>query len=191
MTTANFVLSICFSELKLEADRASDHLTQAKSAALTEGGTSAEAARLRFQRTNVCRVDLVPDGRHWLPRKYSCGRCHPACDHRARSSSSCLRTCDPIRSAPIPQRLHQQSEGRRGLPPARVIEVVARKRRAPIVEHLDQLALGELRAHPILGHIGYPSPAMAAFNRSAPLLNTNCPSTRTRGARPRFSNSQA
>jgi len=38
----------------------------------------------------------------------------------------------------IPQGVDQQGEGGRRLPPARIIEVIARKRRAPVVECADQ-----------------------------------------------------
>src|SRR6266481_974849 len=42
-------------------------------------------------------------------------------------------------SAAIPQRLHQQRKRRRRLPPARVVEVVARIRWAPVLEHAGEV----------------------------------------------------
>ena len=42
------------------------------------------------------------------------------------------------------------------LPPARVVEVVAGEARQPVVEHPDQRAGGDVRAHQLLGDIGQP-----------------------------------
>ena len=48
-------------------------------------------------------------------------------------------TCDGgATSAPIAQRIDQQGEGRRRLPAARIVEVVAREGRAPVGEHPDE-----------------------------------------------------
>ena len=44
---------------------------------------------------------------------------------------------EPIRSPAVPERIHQCREGWRLLPPARIIEMVARERRCPIGKHTD------------------------------------------------------
>ncbi len=56
--------------------------------------------------------------------------------------------------APVAQGVDQQGEGRRGLASAGIVEVIARKRRAPIFQHPLEAALGEMRLRQILRHIG-------------------------------------
>src|SRR3954469_13636672 len=53
-------------------------------------------------------------------------------------------------SASVAQRIGQQGEGRRGLPAARGVEMVARKRRTPVGEHPDEPSTGKVRLHVIL-----------------------------------------
>src|SRR5919202_3365918 len=48
---------------------------------------------------------------------------------------------------PVAQRLDQQGEGRRVLPAARVVEVIAGIRWTPVGEHPDEAALGDMRLH--------------------------------------------
>src|SRR5690242_16918692 len=55
---------------------------------------------------------------------------------------------------PIPQGIDQQSEGRRWLATARVVEVIAGVRRAPVRQSSDQLTAIEVLLHLLLGEIG-------------------------------------
>ncbi|MFZ1426874.1 MAG: hypothetical protein WAS21_08915 [Geminicoccaceae bacterium] len=80
-----------------------------------------------------------------------------------------------LRLLPKAQRLDQKGEGRRVLAAARVVEVVASERRAPILQHSDQAPFGEMRLHAVLGQEARPNPARAAFSLSAVVLNTSCP----------------
>ena len=50
--------------------------------------------------------------------------------------------------------IDQHRKGRRGLAAARVIELVARKRRAPILEHPEQSSVGNIRRHLVFRHVG-------------------------------------
>src|SRR5207237_1238515 len=54
-------------------------------------------------------------------------------------------------SAAIAQRFYQQREGGRDLAAAGIIKVVAGEGRAPVFEHADQPAIGELVAEMVLG----------------------------------------
>src|SRR5271166_672325 len=54
------------------------------------------------------------------------------------------------------QRIDQQGDGRRGLATARVVEVVARPRRAPFLKRANETSAGEMGLSEILGHIGKP-----------------------------------
>ena len=57
---------------------------------------------------------------------------------------SCVASGRPL---PIAQRLDQQSERRRGLTAAWVIEVVAGEGRTPVRKHTDETAVAQLLAH--------------------------------------------
>src|SRR6516165_2219028 len=56
----------------------------------------------------------------------------------------------------VAKRLDEQGEGWRGLAAARVIEMIARIGRAPILKHALQATLHEMRRGDVLGHIGQP-----------------------------------
>ena len=56
------------------------------------------------------------------------------------------------------KRLNEQSERRRGLAPAGIIEVIAGIGRAPILEHALQAALRDMGRCDILRHIGQTEP---------------------------------
>src|SRR6266581_4250921 len=60
--------------------------------------------------------------------------------------------------APLPQRLDDQLERRRGLAATWVKKVVARERLAPIRQHPLEAALGEMWLHNPFGHIGQAVP---------------------------------
>ena len=66
---------------------------------------------------------------------------------------------DHSRAFPIPKNIHQQRKGRGGLPPARIVEVVARIVRAPIRQHSLEAALGKIWLRHILRHVGHAEPA--------------------------------
>lgn len=54
----------------------------------------------------------------------------------------------------MPQRGDQHAERRRRLPPARVIEMKARERRAPIGQSANQSACSDMLTHTVLRHEG-------------------------------------
>src|SRR5438270_10178034 len=58
----------------------------------------------------------------------------------------------------VAKRLDEQDESRRGLTTARIIEVIARIRRAPIRKHALKTALGKMGLRHILRHIGEAEP---------------------------------
>ena len=62
---------------------------------------------------------------------------------------------------PVAQRIDEQGEGRRGLPAARVVEVVARKGRAPVGQHPDEPPLGKMRLHLVLRQVRQAEPGQA------------------------------
>jgi hypothetical protein len=55
-------------------------------------------------------------------------------------------------SLPVAQRVNQQRERRRGLAPARVVEVIASKGRAPVLQHADQPTICEVCLCLVLKH---------------------------------------
>src|SRR5581483_6720800 len=61
-------------------------------------------------------------------------------------------------SAPSLQSFDEQGESRADLAAARIIKVVARRQRAPVLEHFPKIAPGDMRPHQALGHIGQPEP---------------------------------
>jgi hypothetical protein len=67
-----------------------------------------------------------------------------------RSKISGYATASPT----IAQRIDKQCKGRRGLPPARVVEMIPRKRRTPIFEHALETSLGDMGLNQILRQIG-------------------------------------
>src|SRR5216683_2075368 len=54
----------------------------------------------------------------------------------------------------VAKRIDEQGEGWRGLAAARVVEVITRIRRAPILEHPLETALRDVRLRHVLWHIG-------------------------------------
>jgi hypothetical protein len=54
----------------------------------------------------------------------------------------------------IAQRIDERGERRCGLPAAWVVEMVARKRRAPIPEHALETTLGDMRLRQVFRHVG-------------------------------------
>ena len=57
---------------------------------------------------------------------------------------------------PVAQCIDQQRKRRRMLAPARVVEVVARKRRAPVFEHPPEQTFGEIGLRQVQGGGGGP-----------------------------------
>src|SRR6478609_4000610 len=90
---------------------------------------SAGARRTRWKRT----VLLGMVGFSWLKAKASW-----ISDDRAGRESTIRHRPGESPARPVPQRLDKQGERGRGLASARVIQVVAGKERAPVVEHLPQ-----------------------------------------------------
>src|SRR5437660_4889923 len=58
----------------------------------------------------------------------------------------------------VTQCFDQQSEGRGGLPPARIIKMVARIRLAPVLQHALETTLGDMGLCQVLRHIGQAEP---------------------------------
>ena len=56
--------------------------------------------------------------------------------------------------SPVTEGFEEQGERGGDLAPARIIEISARKRRTPILEHPLQATLGDLGLHQVLRHIG-------------------------------------
>src|SRR5882762_10154432 len=56
-------------------------------------------------------------------------------------------------SASKAQRIHQQCKGRRGVTAARVVEVISRVRRAPILEHSLEKTFVDMGLCQVLRHI--------------------------------------
>ena len=79
--------------------------------------------------------------------RYGCAICK-------RSSPRGVAAQAITRSSAIAQDIHQQRESRRGLAAAWIIEVIARKRRAPVGKHPHQAAGGDVRPGMPLHHIG-------------------------------------
>ena len=65
----------------------------------------------------------------------------------------------PIVDHPCNKRIDEQRECLRRLAAALVVEVVTRVRRAPIVKHPLEAALGEMRRRHVLRHVGQAEPA--------------------------------
>src|SRR4051794_23530366 len=59
---------------------------------------------------------------------------------------------------PITQRIDDESKSRRGLPAARIVKVIARKRRTPVGQNAQKSSVCDMRLHLILGHIGKTDP---------------------------------
>src|SRR4051812_46038042 len=74
-------------------------------------------------------------------------------------NSGLLRT---PRVAAIPQRLDNQREGGRLLAPAWVVEMVARERLAPVLQHADQSTGADQRRDILLRQVGESDPLQGA-----------------------------
>src|SRR6266536_283342 len=75
---------------------------------------------------------------------------------------------DHSRALPIPKNIHQQRKGRGGLPPARIVKVVARIVRAPVRQHSLEAALGNMWLRHILRHVGQAEPAQRVLTDWCP-----------------------
>jgi hypothetical protein len=60
--------------------------------------------------------------------------------------------------APIAQDVHEQRQGRRRMTPARIVEVIAWKIRAPVTQDLHQAPCLNLWQHLIFRRVGYTKP---------------------------------
>ena len=69
------------------------------------------------------------------------------------------------------KRLDEQSERRRGLAPAGIIEVIAGIGRAPILEHALQAALRDMGRCDILRHIGQTEPGQRRVDFTSQMLS--------------------
>ena len=75
----------------------------------------------------------------------------PDPDELASRVLRAARSPDSRASAAPAQRLHEEGEGAGGLAPARVVEVVAGERRAPVLEHRLEPAVGDQRRELLVG----------------------------------------
>ena len=71
-----------------------------------------------------------------------------------QESSKVFRRGVDQRSVTMAQGLYKHRKGRRGLPPAGVVDMVTRERRAPIRHHGDEPSLGDVLRDEVLHQVG-------------------------------------
>ena len=87
--------------------------------------------------------------------------------HREFASAGWVEAVQHKRLTSIPQRIDHSRECRGGLAAARVVKVIARERRAPLVKDADEFSLRDVRQSHILGNVSQAVPGKACLENLA------------------------
>src|SRR5262245_25127027 len=96
--------------------------------------------------------------------------CVPADQPRSAASPSERLWSRPTASGwrlAIAQRIDKEGEGRRGKPTARIIEMIAGERRAPVAQHRDKPAGPHQRCEVVVGQAGETDAAQGGIDDHA------------------------
>src|SRR6266542_2726989 len=87
---------------------------------------------------------------------------------RGRRSHSAWLSSWTIASTPVAQRIYEDGKGRGRMAAAWVIEMVSRKRRAPVFERALETPIGEIRPRHVLRHKGQSESAQGRVDDQRP-----------------------
>lgn len=131
--------SDCWSEARIEGWRDYDH-------------ASGEGPVLGEQPTSAVGASMTWSGRK-QPGCFGGAYLQKRTCKRGQVTSQPERRAPALRSGTMAQRLDQNPERRRGLALARIVQVIAWERLAPIREHPNKLARGDVSRDVVLGQV--------------------------------------
>src|SRR4249919_573734 len=126
------------------------------------------------------------------PMGFSSPRGRQEVDHRHRPHRDLVDVAGcrhewiaSIASPAVAQRIDDEGERERGLATARVVQVVARERLAPVFQHAYQPAFGNGRRHQVFHEEGQPDPVQGGIQRDDRVVDDQRAPPRGRSARGR------